>query len=556
MFQRPRLTRRFALSSRERGFGVVVVSCVTTLRHGFVLYLTMLGEKLMILTEEQQTAVAMAQRLESFKISALAGTGKTSTLVAIAQAMGRRRGLYLAFNAAIAQEAQNRFAGTQCVARTFHSLAYRQCGYKYKSRLGARLNAGFLRRKFGIDGEYAPAIAESALRTLSRFLRTTDAKMERQHVGHSEYCRDVHRTLRKLLDQYRSMPDGKEKRELAQNIAQYEQHSLTCAKIAQDGLALGKRAWEDMENPGGETPITHDFYLREYVLSRPDLGRDFDYLLFDEAQDADPLMLSLTRAQRVPVFYVGDAFQQIYEWRGADNAMQSLDLPESTLTQSFRFGQEVADDANLVLEDLGAKIRLRGRPDRPSRVFVQHPSPEAQAIIVRTNAEAVSHTLRYLSMGEQVGICGRAGIQTFLRGYQALVDGRPFGEFAHFVNEEELREFAQTDMGQDIQRLLKLVDEHGIETLESLVDRAIDLDKSKKPCQRAVTTAHKSKGLEFSSVLVSDGMFNPKRLQHDEEKRLLYVAKTRAMDQLYNAKSYPVPTPPDSGTERRLCGAE
>jgi len=493
----------------------------------------------MQLTEEQQNAVTMAKRLESFKVSALAGTGKTSTLVAIAQALGRKRGLYLAFNAAIAKEAEQRFASTSCGARTFHSLAYRACGHKYKARLGARLTASFLRRRFGVQGELSAAIAETAMRTLSRFLRTADPEITRAHVSHSDYCRGVYQTRRELRARYESLPEGKEKRNLGQLLAAADSHSATCGQIAEQGLALAKRAWEDMTNPKGETPITHDFYLREYVLSQPNLSREFDYLLFDEAQDADPLMLALTTAQQIPVFYVGDAYQQIYEWRGADNAMQGLQLPESTLTQSFRFGQEVADDANRVLMDLGSSLQLRGLATKKSRVYTQ--PGNAQAIIVRTNSEAVGQTLHYLSAGEKVGMCGRANIQNFLRSYQSLVDGRPFGEFAHFSCEDELREFAKTDMGKDLQMLLKLVDAHGIDTLEQIVEQVEDLDKSNKRVQRAITTAHKAKGLEFDSVFVSEGMFNPKRLENEEEKRLLYVAKTRAKSQLYNAKPYPVP---------------
>ena len=76
------------------------------------------------LTDEQQQAVAMARRMQSFKVSALAGTGKTTTLTEIARALGQKRGIYLSFNRIIAMEAQKKFAGTGCESRTFHSLAF------------------------------------------------------------------------------------------------------------------------------------------------------------------------------------------------------------------------------------------------------------------------------------------------------------------------------------------------------------------------------------------------------------------------------------------------
>ncbi|MGP4878937.1 hypothetical protein ACTXQV_44115, partial [Klebsiella pneumoniae] len=61
---------------------------------------------------------------QSFKVIAYAGTGKTTTLQMISDAMPERRGMYLAFNKAIAGEAQNKFhRNVDC--RTFHSLAFR-----------------------------------------------------------------------------------------------------------------------------------------------------------------------------------------------------------------------------------------------------------------------------------------------------------------------------------------------------------------------------------------------------------------------------------------------
>lgn len=57
-------------------------------------------------TNEQNTAIEHALLGESFKVVAYAGTGKTTTLQMISHAMPQRRGMYLAFNKAIASEAQ------------------------------------------------------------------------------------------------------------------------------------------------------------------------------------------------------------------------------------------------------------------------------------------------------------------------------------------------------------------------------------------------------------------------------------------------------------------
>ena len=60
-------------------------------------------------TYEQAVAIDNARLGQSFKVIAYAGTGKTTTLQMISDAMPQRRGMYLAFNKAIAAEAQQNF---------------------------------------------------------------------------------------------------------------------------------------------------------------------------------------------------------------------------------------------------------------------------------------------------------------------------------------------------------------------------------------------------------------------------------------------------------------
>ena len=98
-------------------------------------------------TSEQSFAIAEAKKGQSFKVIAYAGTGKTTTLQLISDAMTERRGMYLAFNKAIATEAQNKFhQNVDC--RTFHSLAFRSVsrGVTDKLRL-PRLSPSFIAKE-------------------------------------------------------------------------------------------------------------------------------------------------------------------------------------------------------------------------------------------------------------------------------------------------------------------------------------------------------------------------------------------------------------------------
>jgi ABC-type branched-subunit amino acid transport system ATPase component len=84
-------------------------------------------------------------------VIAYAGTGKTTTLQMISDAMPQRRGMYLAFNKAIASEAQQKFhRNVDC--RTFHSLAFRSVprGVTDKLRL-PRLSPSFMAKEYRLN---------------------------------------------------------------------------------------------------------------------------------------------------------------------------------------------------------------------------------------------------------------------------------------------------------------------------------------------------------------------------------------------------------------------
>src|SRR5215475_1576728 len=90
----------------------------------------------------QQAAIKAAFKTgANLVIEAGAGSGKTTTLKMLAKDAVNRRGLYVAYNRAIANDAKASFpAGVQC--STAHSLAYQAIGKNYRSRLnGPRMPA-------------------------------------------------------------------------------------------------------------------------------------------------------------------------------------------------------------------------------------------------------------------------------------------------------------------------------------------------------------------------------------------------------------------------------
>ena len=87
----------------------------------------------MRLTDEQQAIEHRAGALkgaESLKVIAYAGTGKPTTLRAVADSRSGR-GVYLAFNRSIAQEATGKLRTSGAWASTMHALALRAVRDRY-----------------------------------------------------------------------------------------------------------------------------------------------------------------------------------------------------------------------------------------------------------------------------------------------------------------------------------------------------------------------------------------------------------------------------------------
>ena len=97
--------------------------------------------------------------------------------------------------------------------------------------------------------------------------------------------------------------------------------------------------WTAMSDRSKGLPLGHDGYLKLWALSRPQAR--VDYIMVDEAQDLNPVLLDVLDRAECQIIYVGDPYQQIYEWRGAVNAMDQVHTSHRCLlSQSFRFGPE------------------------------------------------------------------------------------------------------------------------------------------------------------------------------------------------------------------------
>lgn len=308
-------------------------------------------------------------------------------------------------------------------------------------------------------------------------------------------------------------------------------------------LPFARAAWEDVGRRDGTFPFEHDFYVKLWQLQdSPTIGAD--YILLDEDQDTAPVFADVIRRQTSSLLVlVGDENQAIYEWRGACNASKLFpDAPVRRLTQSFRFGQSVADVANAVLGELdgGTELRMRG-VGIPSRVLLGSDKISGLdgetdradqyvgkvCYLYRTNAGAVGSLLQENGRGRRGCLIGKIDeVLSFVEGALDLQRGRRTGnpELAVFESWKEVQKYVKEDPdGEDLKLMVRLVDDFGAEN----IIRALKNMPEERYADFVASTAHKSKGREWDTVVLGAD-FPPACDMADPDRRLLYVAATRA----------------------------
>jgi hypothetical protein len=470
-------------------------------------------------TSEQAEAIEFFLKGGSLKINAYAGTGKTSTLVLLSHNTPKQ-GQYIAFNRSIVRDAKQKFpASVNC--STVHSLALKSTPSKYrvaKDKLFGKINANQLveilgiKKNWRIDKDHTLHPRSQAfliLETIRRFTHSMDFEATTEHVPR-------HGSL----------------------VAAPE---ATISAVSEFAVKGARYVWARMQDENDPVPLGHDGYLKLWALSEPMISADF--ILLDEAQDTNPVVLGVLGRQTAQMVYVGDKYQQIYEWRGAVNAMEKIDTDYTTfLTTSFRFGDTIAEAATRVLSNLGEKRPLRGNPKVQSRIG----SVAAHTILARTNASTITAIIEALDIDKRPHLVGgNAELMEMLRGVQDLKNSQPstVADFFGFENWQQVVEFAKSGEGEHLLTFVNLVESRGERQLMWALNRTVEEEQ----CDVVVSTAHKAKGCEWKTVRLMDDFLksrpkkveasatsfevqnNEKNIGHDpSELRLFYVALTRA----------------------------
>lgn len=470
---------------------------------------------------------------DHMKVIAFAGAGKTSTLKDTAAAIPKN-GLYLAFNKSIAEEARRKFAATRCSASTMHGLAYgvmrEVIGTPAQMNARSFRESGISERFFvpKIKGWNEYRVASAVARALSAFCNSDAETFGIEHG-------------REALISSVGDPDMIRNRERSEEAA----HVIDrLSKVVTDMAATWWKA------AAGEGRFSHDMYLKALDLDeslRREAFRGKRYLMVDEAQDQNAVQLSILRKTGISIIAVGDPYQQIYSWRGAENALDKLPGKSFWLTQSFRFGEGIAASARAI---------LASRPDGgPEKSLIGSGSGDiskhegaAAAIICRTNMGMIDEALNLAKKGIAFHVDNMEGLLADVRSAQALYEGRTrdvvSADIKVFGSWSEL-EIEASEGDGPLARLVSLVEGNRVPEIESLGRRQ---SATARDARVMVCTAHRSKGLEWPGVQLgrdwkdldemrarwekSRKMSAKHQTVAIEEWNALYVAATRPMIRL------------------------
>lgn len=472
-------------------------------------------------TIEQQAILDAFPLHHILKINAVAGSGKSSTLRMLSEA-NIMPSLYVCFNKANATEAAEKFP-SHVACRTMHSLAFSAFGRNLMHKLASGYKAGEpyvnkgrsnteIAKLYGIPDlrtsedtmVTSKAIAGLVKLTVGRYQNSASKEIVIQHIP-----------TREIMD-----------------IAKAHQN-LDLEKFRLIILNFSKRLWADRINVDSPVQAEHDTYLKLWQLSDPVLNYEVIYV--DEAQDTNPVCLDILKKQKTSkMVYVGDSYQSIYAFRQAVNAMETIQAPFKVLSKSFRYGKEIADLATFIIK---GGIHVKGLETINSKLgFV---TSKQYTEIFRTNAGLISRAVSLIMQGVKV-YCNidTRKFENQLNSALAL-----FEERMQDVKDDDISLYSSWDelleSVRDVPELKRIAEivEAG-ETYKYLKAlKQVTLNKSSYDV--LLTTAHKSKGMEWDNVIISDD-FAPKPIlcnesdeaYNQQEVNLFYVACTRAIKTL------------------------
>lgn len=329
---------------------------------------------------QQQERIISEIEIPSFgrkvvRVTAAAGTGKTTTLLHIAKhacELGHKTITYLTFNRESADDAEKKLLryltshNTKIFASTIHSCAMRlNSGVENRSQVKI-MNDGkmksFIAEVFKDDiNEYLTKCFRNIALRLDKNKEYQNQKNQKEKIEKEEkkvFEKIVYFLFKQLTQFCRSEISLKDLKDpktwnrvyyparlFHQRNKDFQEYDKECPWFAD----IIHNQWDEK--------LKHinsfDLEMKRAQLSKLEIP-DTTCILLDETQDCDACQIDWIHHQSnlgKQLFLVGDAAQTIYSFRGAKSRfMMSIDSNiDLNLTKSWRFGSSIAKVANSIL---------------------------------------------------------------------------------------------------------------------------------------------------------------------------------------------------------------
>lgn len=537
--------------------------------------------------DEDQRRIAECLR-GPVSVLAGAGTGKTRTITHRI-AHGVRTGAYapdrvlaVTFTRKAAAEMQGRLRelGAEGVkAQTFHGAALAQIGYFWPLVVGGEAPQVLGGGKLPVIGHAAEALG---LRLPSETLRDIAAEIEWRKVSMLS------------LEGYASLLESAGDDEVSSPAIRSIPAGVTAEQLIDIQEGYGRLLEERRQIDFEDVLILTAGMLEAEPRAAVQVRERYRFFTVDEYQDVSPLQHALLRlwlGNRDDVCVVGDASQTIYSFAGASSsyllrfASEHPTAREFRLERNYRSAEPIVRLANRLMRDRPGALTLRAerahqqdsQPQVPTFEWFASEQDEAEAVaasigehiasgtsaseiavLYRTNAQSAAIEAALAARGISARVHGaqrffdRAEVRqavVLMRAQAKVEDPRPLFQIVSDVLRAcgwETRPpegAAARERWNALNAILELVDEQprGTTAREFSDELHARSTTHHEPTVDAVTLSavHSAKGLEWSLVHLigmSEGLLPISYANNtdmiDEERRLVYVAFTRARDEL------------------------
>lgn len=489
-------------------------------------------------TSEQIAIAEAAAGSSNLMIKALAGTGKTSTLEYIAPLLQAPSILALAFNVKIKTELSSRLPSTIDV-KTLNGLGY-----------GAWFS--FFKQRYNVDGRKTFQLSRA-------FEQQNRIRLSKEEYGDIS---DLIAAAKALGFVPKGAPFNPKNPIIQDNDAGLAE-VFDWADVAQSQeleVIFRKQLLMHINATMNDGLMDfNDQIWMPIIYGAP--FPQYDTVLVDEAQDLsylNHLMIEKTCSRRFIV--VGDENQAIYAFRGAmSNSMDAFkarhEFKVLPLTMTFRCGKAIVARAQSFVPEYRAH---EGNPEGIVEAFplgeepfwTKADIPDHCAIICRNNAPLINLAFKLLIAGRGVQMLGSDIGKSLERSLDKATKG-----LTQYAPKNEVLAKIDAYFRKEISKAKSPGRQAGLEDrrdcLIAIASNTSNLADAKRHCYAlfenkdatvTLSSGHKSKGLEWDSVIHLDSHLIPSRYASSEEElrqedNLRYVIETRAKRRLILANS-------------------